>query len=175
MNIPDIEEIYAELLADIRIAIADDPHGVRLVGIHTGGAWLAERLHADLGLQGRPGFLSSAFHRDDFNQRGLPSEIKTTDIPFDINGVHLILIDDILYTGRTIRAALNEVFDYGRPAAVELAVLLDRGGRQLPFEPGYCGAYIALQATQQFALSRVGSGADMKFSLKLENTDQGEP
>jgi pyrimidine operon attenuation protein / uracil phosphoribosyltransferase len=114
-------------------------------------------------LEGRVGFLSSAFHRDDFSQRGLPSEIKTTDIGFDINDAHVILVDDILYTGRTIRAALNEIFDYGRPASVELAVLLDRGGRQLPIQPSYCGAYIELAETEQFVLSRTAE----KFTLSL--------
>jgi pyrimidine operon attenuation protein / uracil phosphoribosyltransferase len=172
MNIPNIEEIYAELLADLSTALKEyspeQTAAVRLVGIHTGGAWLAERLHADLHLPEQPGFLSSAFHRDDFSQRGLPSEIKSTDIPFDIDGAHIILVDDILFTGRTVRAALNEIFDYGRPASVELAVLLDRGGRHLPIEPGFCGAYIALSDQQQFVLSRTGAGSTMRFDLKLE-------
>jgi pyrimidine operon attenuation protein / uracil phosphoribosyltransferase len=166
-NTPNIEEIYAELLADLKAALADETLPTHLLGIHTGGAWVAERLHADLGLPGKPGFLSSAFHRDDFSQRGLPAEMKTTDIPYDINGAHIILVDDILYTGRTIRAAMNEIFDYGRPESVELAVLLDRGGRQLPIEPSYCGAYVALNPTQSFVLSHDGAGAAMKFELKL--------
>ena len=169
MNIPDIEEIYAELLSDIRAAIADLSQQPMLLGIHSGGAWVAERLAADLNLSAKPGYLSSAFHRDDFSQRGLPQAIKTTDIPFDINGAQIILVDDILYTGRTIRAALNEIFDYGRPSNVELAVLLDRGGRELPIEPAYCGAYLALTAHQQFILSRTtGEGSQMRFTLKLE-------
>jgi pyrimidine operon attenuation protein / uracil phosphoribosyltransferase len=163
VTIPDIEEIYAELLADLRADMAVSGIHPYLIGIHTGGAWVAERLHKDLGLEGRVGFLSSAFHRDDFSQRGLPSEIKTTDIGFDINDAHVILVDDILYTGRTIRAALNEIFDYGRPASVELAVLLDRGGRQLPIQPSYCGAYIELAETEQFVLSRTAE----KFTLSL--------
>lgn len=169
MNIPDIEEIYAELLNDIRVAIADLSHQPMLLGIHSGGAWVAERLAADLNLSAKPGYLSSAFHRDDFSERGLPQAMKTTDIPFDINGAQIILVDDILYTGRTIRAALNEIFDYGRPSNVELAVLLDRGGRELPIEPAYCGAYLALTSHQQFILSRsTGEGSKMRFTLKLE-------
>jgi pyrimidine operon attenuation protein / uracil phosphoribosyltransferase len=170
-NMPNIEEIYAELLADLKAALEGETLPTYLLGIHTGGAWVAERLHADLGLPEKPGFLSSAFHRDDFNQRGLPAEMKITDIPFDINGAHIILVDDILYTGRTIRAALNEIFDYGRPASVELAVLLDRGGRQLPIEPSYCGAYVALSAEQSFVLSHKGAGKSMKFELKLEGDE----
>ncbi len=170
-NIPNIEEIYRELLTDIRTQLDSAPEAIantRLLGIHTGGAWLAARLHADLKIPNVPGYLSSAFHRDDFSERGLPKEMKTTDIPFDIDGVHIILVDDILFTGRTIRAALNEIFDYGRPASVELAVLLDRGGRQLPIEPSYCGAYVALTDQQQFVLSKSGEGSAMAFTLVVE-------
>ena len=104
----------------------------RLVGITSGGAWLAERLHQDLGLAGDAGVISSAMHRDDFAKRGLSGAGQQTQLGFDVNDAHIILLDDVLYTGRTIRAVLNELFDYGRPASVKLAVLVDRGGRELP-------------------------------------------
>jgi pyrimidine operon attenuation protein/uracil phosphoribosyltransferase len=105
----------------------------RLVGITSGGAWLAERLQKDLNLQGKAGAISSAMHRDDFAQRGLSSGGQT-QLPFDVNGADVLVLDDVLYTGRTIRAVINELFDYGRPANVRLAVMVDRGGRELPVQ-----------------------------------------
>ena len=122
----DAEALYRELLQGVRALMAPT---TRLAGIASGGAWLAERLHKDLGLAGAPGVLSSALHRDDFAQRGLSASAQTT-LPFDVEGADILLLDDVLYTGRTLRAVLNELFDYGRPARVRLAVLVDRGGRQ---------------------------------------------
>lgn len=162
----DPEAIYASLRESIRSAISAQPGRVpHLVGIHSGGAWIAERLHRDLALPTALGSLSSAFHRDDYGRRGLPVEMKSTDLPFEIGGADIILVDDILFTGRTVRAALNELFDFGRPARVELAVLLDRGGRELPIEARYCGARHPLEPGQSFALSR---NADATLSLTLE-------
>ena len=128
-----------------------------LAGIASGGAWLAERLQQDLGLDGAPGVLSSAMHRDDFAQRGLAASAQTS-LPFDVNGADILVLDDVLYTGRTVRAVLNELYDYGRPARVRLAVLVDRGGRELPIQADFAAARVALPATQSLALARTDSG-----------------
>lgn len=106
-----------------------------MVGIHTGGAWVAERLHQQLGLSEPLGVLDISFYRDDFTRIGMNPEVRPSQIPFDLEGRHVILVDDVLQTGRTIRAALNEIFDYGRPASVTLVVLVERSGRELPIEP----------------------------------------
>jgi pyrimidine operon attenuation protein/uracil phosphoribosyltransferase len=160
---PDAEAIYARLLQAVRDGIAD--RDVSLIGIHSGGAWIAERLHRDLGLARPLGTLSSAFHRDDYGRRGLPVEMKATELPFDVDGADIVLVDDILFTGRTVRAAMNELFDYGRPARIELAVLLDRGGRELPIEARYCGATHPLAPPRNFALRRTDDG---RFTLRIE-------
>jgi pyrimidine operon attenuation protein/uracil phosphoribosyltransferase len=136
----------------------------RLVGIASGGVWLAEQLQHDLGLPGSSGVISSAMHRDDFSRRGLAHSVQTK-LPFDVNGQDIVLVDDVLYTGRTIRAVLNELFDYGRPARVRLAVLVDRGGRQLPVQADFAAARVSLPANQSLALARSASGA---FSFQLE-------
>ena len=159
---PDAEAIYARLLQAVRDGIAG--RDVSLIGIHS-GAWIAERLHRDLRLARPLGTLSSAFHRDDYGRRGLPVEMKATELPFEVNGADIVLVDDILFTGRTVRAAMNELFDYGRPARIELAVLLDRGGRELPIEARYCGATHPLAAPRNFALRRTEDG---RFTLRIE-------
>jgi pyrimidine operon attenuation protein/uracil phosphoribosyltransferase len=169
-NAPDAEAIYAVLKAAVAAWLAGfTDRRPALVGIHTGGAWLAERLHRELCPDAPLGFLSSAFHRDDFAHRGLRtgtgSGAGKTRIEFEVAGADILLIDDILYTGRTVRAAINELYDYGRPRSVELAVLLDRGGRELPVQAGLCGAGIALQPEQGFVLSRLAEGG---FSLTVE-------
>ena len=115
-----------------------------LIGIHTGGVWVAERLRERLAIEPPIGELDIAFYRDDFSQIGMHPSVRPSKLPFEVDGRHIALIDDILYTGRTVRAALNEVFDYGRPASVLLAVLVDRGGRQLPIQPDAAGTALAL-------------------------------
>jgi len=169
-NAPDAEAIYAVLKAAVAAWLAGfTDRRPALVGIHTGGAWLAERLHRELCPDAPLGFLSSAFHRDDFAHRGLRtgtgSTAGKTRIEFEVAGADILLIDDILFTGRTVRAAINELYDYGRPRSVELAVLLDRGGRELPVQAGLCGARIPLQPGQGFVLSRLAEGG---FSLTVE-------
>ena len=159
----DAESLYAELLKGVRSLLTPT---TRLVGITSGGAWLAARLQKDLGLEGEAGSISSAMHRDDFAQRGL-SDGGQTKLPFEVNGAHLIVLDDVLYTGRTIRAVLNELFDYGRPAKVQLAVLVDRGGRELPLEADYAAARVALPATQSLALTKDAHG-QFNFSVESE-------
>jgi len=160
----DAEALYGELRAGV--ARLMKPNTV-LVGIWSGGAWLAERLNADL-KTGKPvGAISSTLHRDDFGERGLGADHGATSLPFEIDGAHVLLIDDVLYTGRTIRAVLNELFDYGRPASVELAVLVDRGGRQLPISAVFAAATLALPADQRLALARE---ADGRFTFAIEES-----
>jgi pyrimidine operon attenuation protein / uracil phosphoribosyltransferase len=158
----DAEALYRELVKGVRQLGAGD---AKLVGVASGGAWLAERLQKDLGLDGDAGVISSAMHRDDFAKRGLSGTGGQTLLQFDVNDAHIILLDDVLYTGRTIRAVLNELFDYGRPASVKLAVLVDRGGRELPVQPDYAAARVNLPAAQSLALARSDDG---EFSFKVE-------
>ncbi|MBC7548407.1 MAG: bifunctional pyr operon transcriptional regulator/uracil phosphoribosyltransferase PyrR [Polaromonas sp.] len=157
------EALYSELLTGMRGLIANLPQPPLLVGVASGGVWLAERLQHDLALPGAPGVLSSAMHRDDFSRRGMASS-GATQLPFDVNGAHLVVVDDVLYTGRTIRAVLNELFDYGRPASVKLVVLVDRGGRELPVQPDLAVARVSLPAEQSLELARNEQGG---FSLEV--------
>ena len=152
----DAEALYRELLRGVKALRATGD--ARLVGVTSGGAWLAERLQKDLGLPGSAGVISSAMHRDDFSRRGLAAAAQQTQLDFDVNGTHVILLDDVLYTGRTIRAVLNELFDYGRPASVRLAVLVDRGGRELPVQADFAAARVALPGSQSLALARNEQG-----------------
>lgn len=162
--IPDAEALYLELLRGVKPLMREN---TRLVGITSGGAWLVERLQKDLGLPGAPGVISSAMHRDDFARRGLTASAHTT-LPFDVNGADVLLLDDVLYTGRTIRAVLNELFDFGRPACVRLAVLVDRGGRELPVAADFAAARLTLPASQSLALARDDKGA---LSLQVEESN----
>ncbi len=160
----DAEALYHELLRSMQQLLASYTQAPRLVGVASGGVWLAERLRGDLMLQEEAGTLSSAMHRDDFSRRGLSASGQTV-LPFDVNGAHLIVLDDVLYTGRTIRAVLNELFDYGRPASVRLVVLVDRGGRELPIQPDFAAARVALPASQSLALARDAEG---HFSFQVQ-------
>ena len=156
----DAQALYADLLAGVR---ASRHPASRLVGIWSGGAWLAERLQRDLGLPGEHGVISSALHRDDFSSRGMSGAADHTRLPFEVEGCHIVLIDDVLYTGRTIRAVINELFDFGRPASVTLAVLVDRGGRELPVHAAVAAARTELPANQRLSLERDPDG-----SLRLQ-------
>ena len=160
----DAEALYAELREGVRALLR--PQTV-LVGIWTGGAWLAERLRDDLGLAGRQGVISSTLHRDDFGSRGLAAATDATQLPFDIEGRSVLLVDDVLYTGRTIRAAVNELYDFGRPASVPLAVLVDRGGRELPIAAAVAAARIALPPRQRLSLARDEHG---RFSFAVQES-----
>ena len=137
--LPDAEQLLTALIAQMRPQVTPD---TGLIGIVTGGAWLAERLHAALQLDVPFGTLDVSFYRDDFQHKGLKRKVAPSDIPFEVEGRDLILVDDVLYTGRTIRAAMNELFDYGRPARIRLASLVDRGGRELPIAAQFGGATI---------------------------------
>ena len=151
----DAEALYAELRQGVRALLRPD---AALVGIWSGGAWLAERLQRDLGLAGANGVISSTLHRDDFSARGLAGGTDATHLPFDINGRHIVLVDDVLFTGRTVRAVVNELFDFGRPASVTLAVLVDRGGRELPVAAAFAAAKIVMPATQRLSLAKADDG-----------------
>lgn len=123
-----------------------------MVGIHTGGAWIAEQLHRKLDLKEPLGLLDISFYRDDFSRIGIHPKVRPSTLPLRINDRHIILVDDVLYTGRTIRAALNEIFDYGRPASVILAVLVEREGRELPIQAAVTGLKLNLQGRQHVKL-----------------------
>jgi pyrimidine operon attenuation protein / uracil phosphoribosyltransferase len=157
----DAETLYGDLLRALQPQWSNTD---RLVGITSGGAWLAERLQADLGLSEPAGVISSAMHRDDFARRGL-ADGGVTRLPFEIEGAHLWIIDDVLYTGRTVRAVINELYDYGRPASVRLAVLVDRGGRELPIQADCAAARLSLPADQKLSLQRDTDGR-LTFSLR---------
>jgi len=161
-HLPDAEALCAALADAMRPHV--DPAATALVGIHTGGVWIAARLHAALGLKIPPGSIDVSFYRDDFSQRGLHANAKTSQIPFDVEGAHIVIVDDVLHTGRTIRAAMNELFDYGRPARIDLAVLTDRGGRELPIAPTFCPHSLSLPTAQILALERADDGG-LSFRL----------
>jgi pyrimidine operon attenuation protein / uracil phosphoribosyltransferase len=163
----DAEALYAQLREGVGRLLPRD--GV-LVGIWSGGAWLAERLQRDMDLAGRVGVISSTLHRDDFGERGMSAAADRTSLPFAVEGAHVLLIDDVLYTGRTIRAVINELYDFGRPASVSLAVLVDRGGRQLPIEPAFAAAKVVLPASQRLSLRRTDDG---RLTFAIEEDAQG--
>jgi pyrimidine operon attenuation protein/uracil phosphoribosyltransferase len=162
LALPDPEVLCAELVRDLKPHVTAD---TALVGIYTGGVWLAERLHAALGIALPLGVLDISFYRDDFDKAGLHPQIKPTRIPFEVEGRHIVLVDDVLYTGRTVRGAMNELFDYGRPASISLAVLINRGGRELPVAAQYVGAKLDLPSGQMLVLDRDENG---KLRLKLD-------
>jgi len=160
MNLPDAESLVAKLAEQIR---RDAGPAVALVGIYTGGVWIAERLHRMLGLATPIGTIDVAFYRDDYKRTGLRPGVRPSDIPFKVEDADIILVDDVLYTGRTIRAALNEIFDYGRPTSIRLAALVDRGGRQLPICPQFVGAVMQVAPEQSIELRQEAG----RFSLAL--------
>jgi len=150
MSLPDPEALVLAMADAMRATIARD---ACVVGIFTGGAWVAERLHRALALPTPLGLLAVTLHRDDFGRIGLHRESRRSQIPFPVDGREVILVDDVLHTGRTIRAALNELFDFGRPRAVRLAILADRGGRELPMCPDYLGAKVEVARDEDLVLS----------------------
>jgi pyrimidine operon attenuation protein / uracil phosphoribosyltransferase len=162
-KLPEAEQLLGQLAARLRgdAAIAD----IGLVGIHTGGVWLAERLHTMLGVRRPLATLDVTFYRDDFGQIGLHPNVRRSNIPFEVEGTHIVLVDDVLYTGRTIRAAMNELFDYGRPASIKLAVLLDRERRELPIAAQFVGTTYQVRDDEMLALERDAAGA-LRFELQ---------
>ena len=162
--LPDAEQLLTALIEQMRPAVGPE---TGLIGIHTGGAWVAERLHQALKLQTPLATLDVSFYRDDYQARGLHRDVKRSDIPFEVEGREIVLVDDVLYTGRTIRAALHEIFDYGRPQSVKLAVLVDRDGRQLPIAAQFAGARVALGAGQSVGLKR-DAGGQLRLEVREE-------
>lgn len=153
--LPDAEQVLLTLTERMRPEISPE---TGLIGIHTGGVWLAERLHAALGLQVPLGSLDVSFYRDDYEIIGLHRDVKRSNVPFEVEARPLVLVDDVLFTGRTIRAAMNELFDYGRPANIRLAALIDRGGRELPIAAQWIGATIEIPRGELIELKRLDEG-----------------
>ena len=161
-TLPDAEVLFADLKAQMASSIAFD---AKLVGVFSGGAWLADRLKAELDGEHEVGYIDVSFYRDDLSTSGLKSNVRSTQIPFSVEGAHIVIVDDVLFTGRSIRAAVNTLFDYGRPASVQLAVLVDRGGRELPIAADYVGVPLIVATDLMLALSRDDDG---KFALTTE-------
>ena len=161
-TLPEAEKLCEQLVAELRAKLSENS---AMIGLYTGGAWLAERLHQRLGMESPLGLMDIAFYRDDYHSQGLHHDPKRTQIPFDVSGRDILLVDDVLYTGRTVRAAMNELFDYGRPASISLVVLADRGGRELPICAQHCGARVDVPAGQRLRLNR---GDDGRLALALE-------
>jgi pyrimidine operon attenuation protein/uracil phosphoribosyltransferase len=155
MRLPDPNELIEKLAELIRPTLTPE---CALVGIHTGGVWVMEALAERLGADLPRGSLDIAFYRDDFSRIGLHPVVKPSHIGFEVEGRRLLLIDDVLYTGRTVRAAMNQLFDYGRPAAIRLAVLVDRGGRELPICADFAGLKLDLPDDRHLSLTRSADG-----------------
>ena len=167
-QLPEVEQLLEGLIEQVRGNIKPD---TGIIGIYTGGVWVAERLHAALGNDVPMGTIDIAFYRDDYDRRGLQGSVKPSEIPFDVNERDIVLVDDVLYTGRTIRAAMNELFDYGRPGRVTLAALVDRGGRQLPIEPQFVGAQVTVPDDKLVSLQRADSGS-LQLTLRPRTEDK---
>lgn len=169
MNMPttelDAEALYQALAQQVKAGLKN-AENLAIVGIYSGGAWLAERLAAELQLGERLGFIDVSFYRDDFAEKGLRPEVKPSQIPFEVEGATILLVDDVLYTGRTTRAAINELFDYGRPAKIMLAALVDRGERELPIAADFVAQTITLAKPQQLVLQKADDG---RFSLTVDH------
>jgi pyrimidine operon attenuation protein/uracil phosphoribosyltransferase len=167
MNMPnpelDAEVLYRALVKQVKAGLAQ-AENVALVGIYSGGAWLAERLAAELQLKERLGYIDVSFYRDDYAEKGLHADVKPTQIPFEVDDAVILLVDDVLYTGRTTRAAINELFDYGRPAKIMLAALVDRGERELPIAADFVAGTVSLEGDQRLVLQRADDGT---FSLTV--------
>lgn len=161
----DAEVLYSTLRSQLQAWLPKfQAQPLSLVGVWSGGAWLAQRLHYDLALTGECGVISSALHRDDFDERGMSLARDVTRLPFDVEGRHIVLVDDVLQTGRTIRAVINELFDFGRPASVSLAVLVDRFGRELPIEAACSASKLTLPDDQRLSLKKHDDG---HFSFQI--------
>jgi len=169
MILPDTEQLCAKLIEELRPVITPR---TAMVGIYTGGLWLAERLHRALGIKAPLGALDISFYRDDFSTSGLHHTVHPSQIPFEVDGAEILLVDDVLYTGRTVRAAMNELFDYGRPASISLVVMADRGERQLPIAAQFCGTRVTVPIGKLLRLTKDEAG---KFSMKLSEKKENKP
>lgn len=159
MKYSNAEEMYDQLLQQIKSIQSSSEF--KLVGLASGGAWVAQRLAKDLGIK-EVGIINASFHRDDYAEKGLKAlnsaQDMATHLPFDVSGAHIILVDDVLDTGRTVRAALNELFDYGRPSKVDLAVLADRHRRELPIDATFKGGKVHVASDQILSLEQLING-----------------
>lgn len=166
MPLPSPEQLIDRLAQQIAPIIGPESTQISaLVGIHTGGVWVMDALRERLGSKMPRGVLDISFYRDDFSRIGLHPQVKPSDIPFVMEGRRILLIDDVLHTGRTIRAAMNVLFDYGRPAAIRLATLVDRGGREMPISADFVGIHLELAEHENMALIRAEDG---QLSFKVE-------
>lgn len=154
MSGPEVDALLAEMAEATRVLLAAARREAPLmIGIRTGGVWVARRLHEALALADPLGELDINFYRDDFTRIGLHPQVAPSNLPFGVDGRHVVLVDDVLHTGRTVRAALNEIFDYGRPASVLLAALVERSGRELPIQADVVGTRVTLAAGEHIKLT----------------------
>jgi pyrimidine operon attenuation protein / uracil phosphoribosyltransferase len=160
----DAEKLYQQLERELKAALAGADR-LALIGIYSGGAWLAERLAKALDVS-TVGYIDVSFYRDDYAKRGLKEEVRPSQIAFEVEGANILLVDDVLYTGRTTRAAINTLFDYGRPGKIMLAALVDRGGRELPIAADFVAATVSLPEQQTLVLKKAGDGT---FSLTVDH------
>lgn len=166
MLIPDAEGLCEHLRQIIAPVVSP---ATLMIGVHTGGAWIAAKLHQALRLSTPLGTLDISFYRDDFARIGLNPQVKKSAIPFNVEDAEIILVDDVLYSGRTVRAAMNELFDYGRPKRIDLAVLVDRGGRELPVAARFTAQFLDLPGTQSLNLAQDALGI-LSFHLVEKKT-----
>jgi len=158
MQLPAVDTLIDKMASELRLLIEQKSlTNPAMVGIHTGGAWIAQALHQRLNLTLPLGLLDISFYRDDFTQKGLHPAVKASELPFRTEDQNIILVDDAIHSGRTIRAALNELFDYGRPASVTLAALIDLPGRQLPIQADIIGQRLELAPHQRVKLTKAES------------------
>ncbi len=168
MNQIPLEPILATMVEDIRALNIDQP---LVIGIHTGGAWIATELHKNLETNSLLGTLDISFYRDDFSRVGLNPKVQSSDLPEPVEGRHILLVDDVLHTGRTIRAAMNEIFSFGRPASIKLAVALERPGRELPIAADVIGKTMELEPMQQAKICQTDSGLHFEIVTQTSSSD----
>jgi pyrimidine operon attenuation protein/uracil phosphoribosyltransferase len=159
-----LDKLSADLANLLQRRNIEDP---LMIGIHSGGAWVAKKLHKKLNLKQPLGTLNITFYRDDFTRIGMHPQVEPSNLPFNVDDQHIVLVDDVLHTGRTIRAALNEIFDYGRPASVILAVLVERGCHELPISADVVATRIELKPTEHIKLNRDENDHDL-LTLSIE-------
>lgn len=165
--LPDVNTLIEQMAAQLTVQLGQRGlSDVCMIGIHTGGVWVAKELHRRLGIKVPLGTLDISFYRDDFSRAGMHPQVKPSNLPFEVEDRAIILVDDVLQSGRTVRAALNEIFDYGRPASVKLAVLVERSGRELPIQADVNGIRMELGPNEQIKLN----GPD-SLSLSLHTRD----
>ena len=153
-NDNEVQQLLDSIAKDLKQLLKDNSISDPLmIGIHTGGAWIAQQLHEMLAIKEPLGLLDISFYRDDFSRIGINPQVKPSKLPFSMDDRHIILVDDVLHTGRTIRAAMNELFDYGRPAAVYLVTLVERSGRELPIEANITGKQVELAENEHIKLN----------------------